>query len=237
MKLNTKFMVKTFWLALEGIPTTLKLTFVTLFISMILGFLLALVKSDKKGIGNFLATGYVSFIRGTPVVLQILFLYSILPSLLNYTVREVLNLDINVFEFNPIIYAYIVFILNTTAVLTEVFRSALKNIPKGQMEAALSIGLNIYQSYIRIIIPQALVSAMPNICNATVSLLKSTSLAFMMTVKDVTAIAKIEAAYGYNYIEAYLDILLIYILLCTTVQVLFRLIEKRVSAYKKTATV
>lgn len=237
MKLNTKFMVKTFWLALEGVPTTLKLTFITLFISMILGFLLALVKLNKKGIGNFMATAYVSFIRGTPVVLQILFLYSIFPSLLNYVIKEILKLNINVFEFNPIIYAYMVFILNTTAVLTEVFRSALSAIPKGQMEAALSVGLNIYQAYIRIIIPQAFVSAMPNICNTTVNLLKSTSLAFMMTVKDVTAIAKIEAAYGYNYIEAYLDILLIYILLCTTIQILFRFIEERVSAYKKTSAV
>ena len=200
MRLNIKFMIDTFLLALAGIPTTLKLTFVTLAFSIPIGFLLALVKTNKKSIGKTLVTGYVSFIRGTPIVLQILFLYSILPSLLNYTIKEILKLEINVFELNPIIYAYVVFILNTTAVLSEVFRSALSAISKGQLEAALSIGLNIYQAYIRIIIPQALVSALPNICNTTVNLLKSTSLAFMMTVKDITAIAKMNAAYGYNYI-------------------------------------
>ena len=89
------------------------------------------------------------------------------------------------------------------------------------------------QAYIRIILPQAMVAALPNICNTTISLLKSTSLAFMMSVKDITAIAKMKAAYGYNYIEAYLVIAFIYIIVCTIVQILFQLIERRISGYKK----
>ena len=68
------------------------------------------------------------------------------------------------------------------------------------------------------------------------NLLKSTSLAFMMTVKDIMAIAKVQAAYGYNYIEAYLVVLLIYILLCTLVQLLFKAVERYLSSYKKLVT-
>ncbi len=82
-------------------------------------------------------------------------------------------------------------------------------------------------------IPQAIVSALPNICNTTVNLLKSTSLAFMMTVKDITAVAKLNAAYGYNYIEAYLIIFFIYIVLCTVVQLLFKMLERYFSSYKR----
>lgn len=233
MKLNTKFMIDTFFQALAGIPVTLQLTFLTLLISAPIAFFMALGKIEKRKLAGPLISGYVSFVRGTPVVLQILFLYSLLPTLLNYLIKEVFGLSFNIFRMNPIIYAYVVFVLNTTAVLSEVFRSALLTVGHGQMEAALTIGMSKRQAYVRIIIPQAIVSAIPNICNTTISLLKSTSLAFMMSVQDVTAIAKVKAAYGYNYIEAYLDICLVYILLCSMVQLLFKLIEKAASSYKR----
>lgn len=236
MHINTEFMIETFIASLGGIPVTLEITLVTLIISTPLAFLMALSRQRKKGIGRKLVTAYVSFIRGTPVVLQILFLYSLLPSLLNYLFNQVLELNVDIFGLNTIVYAFVVFSLNTTAVLSEVFRSALSTVEHGQMEAALSVGLSKRQAYTRIIVPQALVSALPNICNATVNLLKSTSLAFMMTVQDITAIAKVRAAYGYNYIEAYLVVFMIYILLCTLVQLLFKAVERYLSSYKKLIT-
>ena len=165
-------------------------------------------------------------------MLQILFLYSLLPTMVNYLVKDVWGLSFNVFLVDPIIYAYVVFTLNTTAILSEVFRSSLLTVGHGQMEAALTIGMTKRQAYFRIIIPQAIVSALPNICNTSISLLKSTSLAFMMSVQVVTAIAKVKAAYGYNYIEAYLDICFIYIILCSAVQLIFQLIERHVCSYK-----
>ena len=233
MNLDTKFMIETFIDVLNGVPVTLKITIVTLFVSTPVGFMMALSRTGRRRIGRRVIGGYVSFVRGTPVVLQILFLYSLLPTLLNYLIKEVLGLEYNIFRVNPILYAYIVFILNTTAVLSEVFRSALATVDQGQMEAALSVGMTKTQAYIRIIVPQALVAALPNICNATVNLLKSTSLAFMMTVKDITAIAKIDASFGYNYLEAYLVIFFAYLLLCSAVQGIFLLAEHSVSVYRR----
>lgn len=236
MQLNTEFMWETFWHVLDGVPVTLNITVVALLLSTPIGFFMALSRSGNGKIGKKIITGYVSFIRGTPVVLQILFLYSILPTMLNYLIKTVLELDYNIFDVNPIIYAYIVFTLNTTGVLSEVFRSALSTVNHGQLEAALAVGLTKQQAYIRIIIPQALVAALPNICNTTINLLKSTSLAFMMTVKDITAIAKIDASFGYDYLEAYLVIFFVYILLCTVVQVGFQLVERYAASYKKLIT-
>ena len=233
MTLKTDFMKEAFVSSLGGIPTTLALTFITLLVSFPLAFLMAKSRIEKKKVSGRLVSTYVSVIRGTPVVLQILFLYSLLPSFLNFVIKEILQLEFNIFRMNPIVYAFLVFILNNTAVLSEVFRSALMTVSHGQMEAALSIGMGRKQAYIRIILPQAMVAALPNICNTTISLLKSTSLAFMMSVKDITAIAKMKAAYGYNYIEAYLVIAFIYIIVCTIVQILFQLIERRISGYKK----
>jgi amino acid ABC superfamily ATP binding cassette transporter, permease protein len=228
MKLNTEFMIEAFKASLLGIPVTLAITAVSLMISIPLALLMAVKKINSKGPVSFLIHGYVSIIRSTPMVLQILLLYSLLPSLLNYLIRQVLKLDFNIFKIPAIYYAYAVFSLNTTAILSEVFRSALLTVDKGQLEAGLSVGLGKFRTYMRIIIPQALVVALPNICNVTVGLLKSSSLAFLMTVQDITAIAKLKAAYAYNYIEAYSVIFILYIILCTMVQLIFKYIEVQI---------
>lgn len=234
MRLNTKFMQETFLIALKGIPVTLQITFVSLLIAMPIAFFMAEARIHKIPVWEKIVTFYVSIVRGTPIVLQILIVYSLLPSLLNVLVLK-LHLNIHVFELNPIIYAYIVFSFNTMATLSEVFRSALTTVSNDQLEAALSAGLTNFQSYKRIIIPQALVSAIPNVCTLTVNLLKNTSLAFMMTVKDITALAKIQASFGFNYIEAYIDLFVIYLVICSVIQVCFRIVEKCVSLYKQTS--
>lgn len=228
MKLNTEFMIEAFKASLSGIPVTLGITVVSLMISMPLALMMAIKKINSKGPLSFLINTYVSIVRSTPMVLQILLLYSLLPSFLNFFIKQVLKIDFNIFKIPAIYYAYAVFSLNTTAILSEVFRSALLTVDKGQLEAGLSIGLGKFLTYIRIIIPQALVVALPNICNVTVGLLKSSSLAFFMTVQDITAIAKLKAAYAYNYIEAYSIIFILYIILCTVVQLIFKYIEVQI---------
>jgi L-cystine transport system permease protein len=224
-------MIKTFWLAVGAVPVTLRITVVSLVIAMPLGFGMALARIYRvRVLGEFSAL-YISFIRGTPIVLQILIVYSLLPSLFNAVVKS-RGWNINVFDLNPIIYAYAVFSLNNAAVLAELFRSSLSSVDKGQHEAALATGLSPVQSFTRIVIPQALVSALPNLCNLTITLIKNTSLAFIMTVRDITAAAKIEASYGYNYVEAYVDIFILYIIICALVQFAFHKAEAYFGAYK-----
>lgn len=231
MELDLDFMASTFALALRGVPVTLKIMLVTLLLAIPSAFFISLAKIYRVRALSQAVTAYVSFARGTPVVLQILIVYSLLPSAINALALGA-GWKVDVFGVDPIWYAYAVFAFNTTAILSEVFRSALLTVDRGQMEAARACGLSTAQAYRRILVPQALVVALPNICNTTVALIKGTSLAFMMTVKDVTAIAKIEASYGYNYIESYLDIFLIYIAICAATQFLFALLEKRLGQYR-----
>jgi L-cystine transport system permease protein len=228
---DVKFLFKTFFLIWKAVPTTLLITVVSLAIGGILGFFIALARVNKVKVLSQIGRAYVSIIRGTPVVLQILVIYSVVPSLLN-VILKASGSTMNIFDLNPIIYAFIVFSLNMAGTLSEVFRSALLTVNKGQLEAGLTTGLTLSQTYKRIIIPQALTAAIPNLCNASVGLIKNTSLAFMMTVRDITAVAKIEASYGYNYVEAYLDILVIYVIICSIVQFLFKKWERRSSTYK-----
>ncbi|MCQ2576096.1 MAG: amino acid ABC transporter permease [Treponema sp.] len=227
---DLQFFAKTFWLLWTAVPVTLEITIVSLVFGVIFGFLIALARVHKVKVLDKLCAIYVSFIRGTPVILQILVVYSIIPSILNAFFKKT-GSNINIFDLNPIVYAFIVFGFNNAATLSEVFRSALLTVDKGQLEAGYTSGLTYWQTYFRIIIPQALRVAIPNLCNATVNLIKNTSLAFAMTVKDITAVAKIEATYGYNFIEAYLDVFVIYIIICTVVQFLFKLWEKKASVY------
>ena len=228
---DIKFLFKTFFLIWKAVPTTLLITVVSLVIGGILGFFIALARVNKIKILSQIGRAYVSIIRGTPVVLQILVVYSVVPSLLNVILKNS-GSSVNIFDLNPIIYAFIVFSLNMAGTLSEVFRSALLTVNRGQLEAGLTTGLTASQTYKRIIIPQALTAAIPNLCNATVGLIKNTSLAFMMTVRDITAVAKIQASYGYNYVEAYLDILVIYVIICSLVQFLFKKWENKSSTYK-----
>lgn len=213
--MNWDFIIKTFFLSLRGIPVTLSILLVSLLLSFPPALYIALARiKGKKGVTRF-SLIYLAVIRSTPSILLILFFYSLLPSLLNATLKMS---HINIFDLNPIYYAYIIFSLMTTASLSEIIRSAILTVDKGQIEAALSIGLTPIQSYRRIVFPQALKVALPNLCNLVITIIKGTSLVFVMTIKDITAIAKVEAAYGYHYFEAYFVIFVIYLLLCGGVQ-------------------
>lgn len=229
--LNYEFLVKTFFVALSGVPTALIITAVALLIALPLGFLLALTRINRIPLLHWLARVYVSFVRGTPVIVQIFIIYSSVPLVLTAAFKK-FHIDTNVYDINPIWYAFIVFSLNTIATMIEVFRSAISTVSKGQLEAAYSVGLTNVQAFRRIIIPQTLVVALPNICTATVNLIKATSLGYAMSLQEITLRAKVEANVGYNYVEAYIDIFLVYLILCSLVEYLFKVYERRLAKYK-----
>ena len=165
------------------------------------------------------------------MIVQIFIIYNSVPLILA-TMFANLKININIYDVNPIWYAFIVFSFNTIAILSEVFRSALSTVSKGQLEAAQSVGLSTTQAYITIIIPQALVVALPNICTATTNLIKGTSLGYAMSLQEITLKAKVAANVGYNYIEAYIDIFLVYLIVCSIVEYAFKRFEKRMRIYK-----
>lgn len=223
--MDIQYIISTFLKTLAGVPVTLGIMLVSIILSFFPALFLALGRHYKvKGVTSF-SIIYLAFIRSTPQILLILFFYSLFPSLLNNLFK---GTGINVFNIPPIAYAFVIFSLMTIGSLSEIIRSAILTVDKGQLEAAQAIGLTNSQAYIRIIFPQALRSALPNLCNLVINLVKGTSLIFVMTVKDITAIAKVEAAYGYQYFESYLVIFLMYILICGLIQFLFNKLENYV---------
>ena len=108
MQLDFSYLIKTFWLCVKAIPVTLEITIVSLLIAVIPALLIALARLHQIKVLNLLCRIFVSFIRGTPIVLQILIVYSIMPSLLNSLVKRA-GWSLNVFDMNPVIYAFVVF--------------------------------------------------------------------------------------------------------------------------------
>ena len=222
--MDFSYISETFIKVLAGIPVTLGIMIVSILISFFPALFLALGRIHKvKGVTGF-SVVYLTFIRSTPPILLILFFYSLFPSLINQVLKAS---GFNVFDINPIYYAFVIFGLMTTGSLSEIIRSSLLTVNKGQLEAALAIGLTKKQAYLRIIFPQAIKQALPNLCNLVINLVKGTSLVFVMTVKDITAIAKVEAAYGYHYFESYFVIFVIYIVICGLIQYAFKVLERR----------
>ena len=189
--MDFNFISKAFLATLGGVPVTLLIMVVSILLSFFPALFLALGQIYKvKGVRSF-SVIYLAFIRATHPIILILFFYSLFPSLLNSFFKSI-GSHFNVFEINPIYYAFIIFSLMTTGSLAEILRSAILTVDKGQLEAAQAIGLTNRQAYIRIVFPQALRSALPNLCNLVINLVKGTSLVFVMTIKDITAIAKVE---------------------------------------------
>ena len=224
--MDLDYIAKTFLETLKGVPTTLIIMIVAMILSFLPALFLALGQIYKvKGVRTF-SLVYLAFIRATPPILLILFFYSLFPSLLNQFLKSI-GSDVNIFKLNPIYYAFIIYSLMTTGSLSEILRSAILTVDKGQLEAAQAIGLSTRQAYVRIVFPQALRSALPNLANLVINIVKGTSLVFVMTIKDITAIARVEASYGYQYFESYFVIFLQYILICGLIQWGFSLLEKR----------
>lgn len=236
MKLSVSFMAETFFGALGAVPLTLSLALIPFLAGSVLAFPLALAQIKKIRFWGRFAAAYVALLRGMPTVVLVLLLYNTLPGQLAAFFKAI-GSDFNVYRQIPgVAYAYFIFTLSAVAFLIEIFRSAISSVDRGQLEAAYSIGLSGFQAYVRIILPQALKGAMPNLCSLLVVLVKNTSLAFMMTVKDLTQTAKLGAALNYRYAEAYIVILFIYIIICLLIEGGSKWIERRLSYEHKERT-
>lgn len=216
MNFDVQFVLKNFWQAVAGIPNTLLITAVAFLIGFPVAFFIAQVRIKNVPILSKIAGVYISFVRGTPVVVQIFLVNNIALA----------------YKFNPLHAAFVVFAVNCSATYSEMWKSAMSSVGKGQLEGAYCCGLSTFQAYIHIIIPQALSVAFPSLCSSTLTMLKDTSLVFIMSVQDITAKGKIAAGLQYKYIEGYLDILVTYIIVCVILEKLFKFGEKKLSEYK-----
>lgn len=213
--------------AIELLPTmakymgvTLSLASLSIFFGLILAFCIALIVHAKLPVLNQFFKIYISFFRGTPLVAQLFCLYfGLLPMM------SALTLKVSSFQA-----ALIVMSLNSAAYMAESLRGAISAIDKGQMEASMAVGMTYFQAMKRIILPQAFRVALPTLCSSFINVLKDTSLTFYIGVKEMMATAQLEATSSYRYMEAFMDVLLMYWLLTSILGYASKKLEGRMNS-------
>lgn len=201
----------------EGLGVTLQVTFFAVIIGIVIGFLIAIVRStyDKTGklkILNVFCKIYLTVIRGTPVVVQLLIIYFVIFA----------SVDIN-----KVVVAIMAFGLNSGAYVAEIFRSGIMSIDNGQFEAGRSLGFNYVQTMIYIIMPQAFKNVLPALGNEFIVLLKETSVSGYIALQDLTKGGDIIRSRTFDALMPLLAVALIYLVMVMIFTKLVNMLERR----------
>ncbi|MCQ2544140.1 MAG: amino acid ABC transporter permease [Lachnospiraceae bacterium] len=201
----------------NGLGVTLRVTLFAVLIGVAIGFVVAIIRSthDKTGklkILNFLANVYLTVIRGTPVVVQLLIIYFIIFG----SVR-----------IDKVFVAVIAFGINSGAYVAEIVRSGIMSIDPGQMEAGRSLGFNYIQTMFYIIVPQAFKNVLPALGNEFIVLLKETSVAGYIALEDLTKGGDIIRSQTYSAFFPLLTVALIYLAIVMFLSFLLKKLERR----------
>lgn len=205
---------------LLGLKTTLIIAIVSMIIGLAIGLLLAITRVYNIPVIKQIAEVYISFFRGTPLLVQLFILYFGLPQIFP-----------ELKDMSGYIAAIIGLGLNSSAYIAEVFRSSIGAIDIGQMEACYSLGMTKGQGLRRIILPQAFRIAVPPLGNVFIDNIKSSSLAFTLGVVEILAQAQMVAAASYRFFEPYVIAALIYWVIILIFSALQKRLEKKLSAY------
>jgi L-cystine transport system permease protein len=209
---------------LRYIPITLEIVAISLVLGLLLGVLLALCRLYQVPVLNQFSKFYISFIRGTPINIQLYIIYYGVPALLAGFLAR-FDYDIN--RTSPMVFVVIAYMLNNAGFFAELVRAAVSGVEPGQSEAGYSIGLTRIQTFRRIVAPQAIRIAIPDFENMVVNLLKNTSLAYMLGVTDLMAGMQRLTTLTHRSIEGYLATAVIYFVLSTIIEAIFALLQRR----------
>ncbi|GAA4070205.1 amino acid ABC transporter permease [Amphibacillus indicireducens] len=200
---DTQLAIENLPLILSGLPMTIYVSFISMGIGMILGLFISLARRSEKKLLRWPARVYISFMRGTPMLVFLFLIYFGLPAV---------GLEFTAFQS-----AIIGFGLNSAAYIAEVNRSALSSVDHGQWEASYSLGLGYRSTLMGIVLPQAIRIAIPPLTNVFLDLVKATSLAAVITVPELFQKTQIAAGRSYDTMTMYLLVALIYWPLCSLI--------------------
>ena len=201
----------------DGLKVTLEVTFLAVLIGIVLGLLVAIVRSTyekthKLKILNFICQIYITVIRGTPTVVQLLIIYFVVFA----------SMDVS-----KVFVAVMAFGMNSGAYVAEIFRSGIMSIDEGQFEAGRSLGFNYAQTMIYIIMPQAFKNVLPALGNEFIVLLKETSVSGYIALQDLTKGGDIIPSRTYDAFMPLIAVALIYLVMVMIFTKLVALLERR----------
>ena len=211
------FITEDRWLSLfKGLGVTLVITFFAVILGFVLGFSVAVVRNiydntKRLKFLNFICNIYLTVIRGTPVVVQLLIIY--------FVIFSSMRVDKSV-------AAILAFGINSGAYQAEIFRSGINSVPKGQMEAGRSLGFNYAQTMIFIVMPQAIKNILPTLANEFIVLMKETSVAGYIALEDLTKAGDVIRSRTYSAMMPFLAVALLYLIMVMLFSYLVKLLER-----------
>lgn len=202
---------------IEGLVITIEVFILTLVISIPLGVVVALCRLSKFKIVSAITKGYILIMRGTPLLLQIIFIFYGLPIL-----------DIKLDRLPAVLVA---FILNYGAYFGEIFRGGIQSIDEGQYEAGKVLGLTPRDTFIRIILPQSIKRVVPSVANEVITLIKDTALVYVVGMDDLLKVAKIASNRDASLLP-FVIVGIVYLLLGGILSKILQNVEKKYEYYK-----
>ena len=199
---------------IKGIPYTLLISFGGLFIGFIIGIVMGLLSISRSRLLRWPATAYIEIFRGTPILVQVLFIFYGLPDIVGGPI-------------NALTAGIAAIALNSGAYISEVVRGGVQSIDKGQSEAGLSLGLSRSQTFRSVIWPQALRRMIPPLGNQAIVSIKDTSLFSVIGVGELVRQGQIYIATTFTAFEVYFMVALMYLAITLTLSFLLRLVERR----------
>jgi polar amino acid transport system permease protein len=198
----------------DGILVTFQVTIEAILLALLIGLFTGLGRISKNRIINGIASVYVEVIRGIPLLVQLFYIY--------FALGRVVNLP-------AMVSAVIAMSVCYGAYMGEIFRAGIESIPKGQMEAARSLGMSYPQAMIHVILPQAFKTILPPVGNEFVALLKDSSLVSILAVSDLLRRGREFASESFTYFETYTMVALVYLVITLFLSKLVSLMEERIS--------
>jgi len=211
---------------LRGARITILLTVCAMSAGLVLSLFVALGKMSKNIIINKFCTAYTFFFRGTPLLMQLFFIYYALPM-----ISPVFLINTGNPEIDRFIYAFVAYSLNMAAYCAEIIRAAIQSIDKGQFEASRALGLSYGQTMRLVVIPQSIRRLIPPVGNEFILMLKDVSLVSMIALVDITrATRTIENSTRSPLV--YIPAMILYLIITAIFTYVFRKLEKKYSVYE-----
>jgi polar amino acid transport system permease protein len=205
---------------LDGARITVTLTLLSVSAGLVLSLFLALGKMSKRPILNKVCSAYVFFFRGTPLLMQLYFIYYGLPE-----ISRALTLN------NRFIAAFIAFGLNSAAYCAEIIRAAIQSIDKGQFEASRALGLSYAQTMRLVIVPQSIRRLIPPVGNEFIMVLKDASLVSIIALSDITKVTRSISSSTASAL-VYIPAMILYLIITAIFTFVFHKMEKKYSLYQ-----
>lgn len=202
---------------LGGVGTTVSIFFLTLLLSIPLGMLVAVGRMSKSPLVSKPISFYIYIMRSTPLMLQVMFIYFLLPQVLPFKIDR----------FWAVIFS---FVINYAAYFAEIFRGGILGVPPGQREAGFVLGYSRAQVFFRIILPQVTKRVILPVTNEVITLVKDTALASTVAVAEIMSIAKKQVSSSTS-IEPYIVAMLIYLVLNGVAEQACKLVERKLNYY------